>query len=325
VAATALDVLSVDSMKRELRIPGEDDQHDDLLGAQIGSAVSFVGRHLRAPLTDSVERHRCNSPGTDRPLAIRADHVQGMAAIRYWPAGRALREEPDTIAVADLGRRAQVAERFCIYPPADGWPEVEAGSLLEVDLTRSITLTARTTALRQAVILACRQLYDGYHTITATAAMYALIWPWRRLDADPPGTLTTVNPGDVAVSTPETPLTPSTPGTPIPGVPTTRYFGWSLDQTIENGDLADAETSNSNSGTLPAAPTGETLAYVWYAVPESSAHPMAVFIGTGSVFAAPVAEQSGTIDDDDGNPLLVGVTTGRQGTSIAGQAVRLMY
>ena len=323
MAATALEVLSLAAAKRELRIPGEDDQHDDLLQAQIGSAVSFVGRHLRAPLTDSVERHRCSSPGTDRPLAIRADHVQGMAAIRYWPAGRALREEPDTIAVADLGRRAQVAEWFCIYPPSAGWPEVEAGSLLEVDLTRSITLTTRTTALRHAVVLAVRQLYDGYHTITGNAAMYALIAPWRRLDADPPGTLTTVNPGDVAVGTPETPLTPSTPGTPIPGVPTTRYFGWSLDQTIETADLADAETADSNTGVLPA--TTETLAYVWYAVPESAGQPMAFFIGDGSVFAAPVTEQAGTIDDDDGNPLLVGVTTGQQGTSIAGQAARLMY
>ena len=310
-------------MKRELRIPGEDDQHDGLLEAQIGSAVSFVGRHLRAPLTDSVERHRCSSPGTDRPLAIRADHVQGMAAIRYWPAGRALREEPDTIAVADLGRRAQVAEWFCIYPPADGWPEVEAGSLLEVDLTRSITLTARTTALRQAVILACRQLYDGYHTITGTAAMYALIWPWRRLDADPPGTLTTVNPGDVAVSTPDTPLTPSTPGTPIPGVPTTRYFGWSLDQAIENDDLADAATASGNSGILPA--TTESLAYAWYAVPESAGAAVGFFLGTGAVFSAPTTVQAGTIDDDDGNALIVGVTNTRQGTSIAGQAVRLMY
>ena len=193
MAATALEVLSVDAMKRELRIPDEDQDHDDLITAQIGSAVSFVGRHLRAPLVDGVERHRCNSPGTDRPLTIRADHVQSMAAIRYWPDGRALREDPDTIAVADLGRHEQVAEWFRVYPPAAGWPEVEAGSLLEVDLTRSITLTARTTALRHAVVLACRQLYDGYHTITGTAAMYALIWPWRRLDADPPGTLVTVS------------------------------------------------------------------------------------------------------------------------------------
>ena len=249
MAATALEVLSLDSIKRELRIPGEDHEHDDLLRAQIGSAVSFVGRHLRAPLTDSAERHRCSSPGTDRPLAIRADHVQSLAPIRYWPAGRALREAPDTIAVADLGRREQVATWFCIYPPADGWPELEAGSMLEVDLTRSILLTVRTTALRHAVVLTVRQLYNGYHTITGTAAMYALIAPWRRLDADPPGTLVTVLDAAPSGDTPETPITPT------PTV-VTRYLLASTDdvfsahEVIEHSDTETALTIPA--GTIPA-------------------------------------------------------------------------
>ena len=254
MAATALEVLSLAAAKRELRIPDEDDQHDGLLQAQIGSAVSFVGRFLRAPLTDSVERHRCSSPGTDRPLAIRADHVQSLAPIRYWPAGRALREEPDTIAVADLGRRAQVAEWFCIYPPADGWPEVEAGSMLEVDLTRSITLTTRTTALQHAVILAVRQLYNGYHTITGTAAMYALIAPWRRLDADPPGTLVTVI--DEA---------PTGAGGPF-------YLLASEDSTFSQFEVVASDAQRALEIPAGTIPDGEER-YIAYGVPVTEGEP----------------------------------------------------
>ena len=192
MAASALDILSLAELKAELRIAAEESEHDSLLIGHIGAAVAFVGRFLRAPLVDSIERHRCTTPGTDRPLAIRADHVQSLSAIRYWPDGTALREEPSTIAVADLGRREQVGKWYCIYPPADGWPEAETGSMLEVDLTRSILLTPRTVALRQAVILCARALYDAEPMIKPTASMYALIFPWRRLDADPPGTLVTV-------------------------------------------------------------------------------------------------------------------------------------
>ena len=193
MAATALEVLSLDELKAELRIEDDDTSHDALLTGIISAGVSFVSRFLRAPLVDTAETHRCTRPGDDRPLAIRADAVQSMAAVRYWSDGTALREAPDgTIAVADLGRRVQVARYFCIYPPADGWPLVETESMLEVDLTRSITLTARTVALKQAVILACRAFYDAEPMIKPTAAMYALIFPWRRLDADPPGTLVTV-------------------------------------------------------------------------------------------------------------------------------------
>ena len=129
MAATATEILSLDALKRELRIAADEHDHDDLLVGQIGSAVAFVGRFLRAPLVDTAETHRCARPGDERPLALRADAVQSMSAVRYWSAGAALREAPDgTIAVADLGRRVQVGRSFCVWPPADGWPEVETGS-----------------------------------------------------------------------------------------------------------------------------------------------------------------------------------------------------
>ena len=121
--------------------------------------------------------------------------------------------------------------------------------MLEVDLTRSILLTARTTALQHAVILAVRQLYNGYHTITGTAAMYALIAPWRRLDADPPGTLVTVLDAVPSGDIPETPITPT------PTV-VTRYLLASEDDVFSTPEVIEhSETETAlqiPAGTVPA-------------------------------------------------------------------------
>ena len=193
VAATALEVLPLADLKAELRIEAGDSTHDALLTGQIGAAVSFVGRFTRAPLLNQTETHRCPRPGADQPIGLATDHVQAVAPIRYWSAGTDRRLVPDgSIALTDLGRRVQVGPRFCIWPPAGGWPEVEDGSVLEVDLTRALEITPQTQTLRQAVILCCRTLYDQEPLIKPTAAMYALIGPWRRMDADPPSTLVTV-------------------------------------------------------------------------------------------------------------------------------------
>lgn len=253
MAATALEVLPLDDLTQELRIADDASDHDALLTGIISAAVSFVSRFLRAPLVDRAETHRCNSPGADRPLALRADHVQSITPVRYWSAGTALREAPDgSIAVADLGRRVQVGKWFCVWPPADGWPEAETGSLFEVDLTRSITLTAQTLALKQAVILACRAFYDAEPMIKPTAAMFALIDPWRRMDADPPGTLVTVIDGAGATS--ETSLIPSTPVMTVH----TNYLLASEDDSFQAAEVVASGTHNDLTIPAGTVPTGET-------------------------------------------------------------------
>lgn len=248
MAATALEVLSLDYAKQQLRIEEPDHEHDDLISGLIGAAVSFVGRFLRAPLVDTTETHRCNRPGDEQPLVLRADHVQSMAAIRYWSEDRELRQPSDgSIAVADLGRRVEQGPYFCVWPPADGWPEIATDSLFEIDIVRSLRLTARTMALRDACVLAMRALYDGGELIKPTAAMYALMFPWRRLDADPPGTLVSVLDGAPSGDIPETTVdptdTPLGPSTPIV-TPHTNYLLASLDDTFS---AAEVVASGSNS------------------------------------------------------------------------------
>ena len=105
--------------------------------------------------------------------------------MRYWSPAGALRLDPDgSIPAADVGRTVQSRARFLIWPPADGWPDVLAGSALELELRRGFDPIPR--ALTQACILVTRQLYGGYHTITTTAAMWSLIHPWRSIVAPAP-------------------------------------------------------------------------------------------------------------------------------------------
>lgn len=269
MAATALDVLSLEYAKQQLRLPNTDHEHDDLIRGQIGAAVSFVGRHLRAPLVDTTETHRCIRPGDDWPLAIRTGHVRSMSAIRYWSEDRELREAPDgSISVASLGRRVEVGRNFCIWPPAAGWPTVATDSLFEIDLVRSLELTSHTQALVDACVLAVRALYDGQPLIQPTASMYALMWPWRRLDADPPGSLVTVHDGSPAPTPggdiPETPITPPTPTTP-----TTYYLLASVDSTFTAPEVIVHSTTETALA-IPAGtiPTGEQR-YIAYGRPAS--------------------------------------------------------
>ena len=189
MADNAEAVLALDDLKRELRIPLQDHEHDELILAQRDAAVSFVSVYLRAPLVDSDDVLRPLRPGdATAPLVVYAPHVQSMAPVRFWTAASSLRLDPDgEIALADLGRTVQAGARFVLWPPSAGWPDVLEGSHLEIELRRGIDPTPR--SLAQAVILAAREFHNGYHSITGTAAMYALIHPWRQLAAPPRGPL----------------------------------------------------------------------------------------------------------------------------------------
>ena len=53
--AAALLIVSLDDLKTELRIPLEIHEHDDLITAQLVSAVSYVKEHTGREITDLAE------------------------------------------------------------------------------------------------------------------------------------------------------------------------------------------------------------------------------------------------------------------------------
>ena len=182
MATNALDIVSLATMKDELRIPVAETSHDVLLTGQIAGAVSFVSRYLRSPLLDRSEVFGCSRPSySGTPIILPTVGVRSVGSIRYWTTDGSLREAPDgTIAVDTLGRLVEYSG-FVIYPPADGWPLVLDNSHIEIVVTRGIDTPP---ALRSAVVLCVRQLYDGYRDIRPTQAFYALMRPWRSYKAD---------------------------------------------------------------------------------------------------------------------------------------------
>ena len=200
MATTALEVVPLLAMRRELRIEGETNPDDDarLIG-QIGAAVSDVSLDASAPLVEQPETIAAAVPYCDRPVAFTATVVRAVTQVRYWTSGGSLRDEPDgVIAGSDLGRLQSdwpATRRNWLYPPEAGWVPVLAGSRLWLDVTRGVPFlewvdwpgappaaeaaeTAQTAyvaaaaayaaavssplhGLRQAVILRVREHYNG--------------------------------------------------------------------------------------------------------------------------------------------------------------------
>ena len=184
MADTATEVVTLDEIKAELRIDAAVSDHDALLTGHIEAAVSFVARHVDAPLVDVAETIYAPRPsGASLPVSFRVLAVKSVESVKYWTPASALRDDPDgAVAKGDLGRLVSEGRHNLLYPPADGWPEALQGSLLAVQVKRGLAIDATTKALKQAVVLCVRQFYDGYREIRPTEAFYALIAPWRRYD-----------------------------------------------------------------------------------------------------------------------------------------------
>ena len=147
MATTALKVVPLLAMRRELRIEGAINHNDDarLIG-QIGAAVSDVSLDASAPLVEQDETIEAAVPYRDRPVAFTATVVRAVTQVRYWTPGAALRDEPDG-AMADtvLGRLWSdwpASRHNRLYPPEAGWPAQLAGSRLWLDVTRGVPFPA---------------------------------------------------------------------------------------------------------------------------------------------------------------------------------------
>ena len=183
MAASALDILPLDLMRKELRIPDGVSTQDDLLERQIESAVSYCQVSLRAPLVDVTDAYRLEPAKGMGELVFAAPEMKAVIQILYWTPSGSKIDDPDGVVLpADLGRI--VKRRFdwqthSISPPATGWPETLPGTLFELTLTRGIDIDAKTAALRQAVILLVRQLYDGYRQIRSNEAFLRILQPFK--------------------------------------------------------------------------------------------------------------------------------------------------
>ena len=102
-------------------------------------------------------------------------------------------------------------------------------------------------------------------------------------------------------------------------VSTAIYAGWSADETIETADFAGAsEFTSGIDGTLPATASN---GYIWFAVP-AGATVGTVFIRGGSRDQfGHYSQQTGTVDDPDGNATDVYITNFLQLAAVFSAAV----
>ena len=184
MAATALDVLPLDLMKDELRIPPGTTSHDALLERQIESAVSYCQVSLRAPLVDEVDVYRLEPvTGMREPLIFAAPALKSLENLEYWtPTGSEIAAPNGRIGGADLGRLAFGRydwQTHGLSPTTSGWPETLPDTVFLLSAKRGIDITPETAALRSATILLVRTLYDGYRAIRSNEAFLKILQPFK--------------------------------------------------------------------------------------------------------------------------------------------------
>ncbi len=160
--ATALEVLPLETMKAELRIPVDESDHDTMLSGQIARAVAFVAQHTGLPLVDELATYSAPPPAQDCPLCIgNVRNALEVREVKYWSSAEAFRAEADEeIAVADVGRlETRNGNQLFLYPPADGWPEVPVGTCFQVKIRRGVATVPE--YLQQAAICQVRIEYNG--------------------------------------------------------------------------------------------------------------------------------------------------------------------
>ena len=171
MASSALEIVSLETMRSELELASDDDFDDDSITIAITDAVSFVAYRIGLPLIAVTETLRCYLPTMikdDVPIYFEAKAVTAVNQIGYYLTTQKQREEPTGVIAGNaLGRHVKEG-RFdidnWIFPPATNWPE-----MLEVDRTREVHIeVAREFAIddknrqiRSAVILAARDIYNG--------------------------------------------------------------------------------------------------------------------------------------------------------------------
>ena len=192
MAETALEVVSLNEFKAELRIGGTTDAsrtayaaQDAILQNHIEAAIALVSRETHLPLIDRQLTIRAvNANTSERPILLRARSIKSVTRIRYWTLTDSERSAPTgEILASDLGRLEVVdaVSDSCkfLWPPESGWPERFAFTDFLADAVVGVDLGVKTLALKQAVILAARHFYDGHREMRPTAAVNALIDPWR--------------------------------------------------------------------------------------------------------------------------------------------------
>lgn len=313
MAASALDIISLDDMKRELGIPVSVTSRDTTITGNVEAGVGYVQGLTSVPMVRSRSTWiaPCFPSDDDSPIDLPYRYVTGIESVKYWQPADSLRGLPGgTVDPDDLGAirpyRGHSHDGFLVHGPSGGWPEAHS-ERMEVHVTMRREVASVPGPLRQAAILAARDFFEGQRARPNNDAITILVEPWvtaqpEALERNRRAAAGLGRPGADAFegsAIPETPVTP-----PTPTVPTTRYFGMSLDETIVPADFANANAVHGDTGTFPANPTDAR--YPWVAVALARGEPTEFYRPPNPYNQrSALVRQAGAVHDPNGDAYIV--------------------
>ena len=162
MATNSIEIISVEQMAGQLRIPKPTDEEKVLIEMAINAGVSRVIAYTGVPLLDTAVAITVPTfiVYVNEPVALNQRHIKAIDSVKYWAAGKDLREEPgNEIAVDTLGRLESTRDgKSLIYPPAAGWPVTEA---FIFSVTVGLDITPNNEVFRFGCILAAREAHEG--------------------------------------------------------------------------------------------------------------------------------------------------------------------
>ena len=117
------------------------------------------------------------------PVVFAAPALKSLENLEYWtPAGSEIDAPNGRIDGADLGRLSFGQydwQTHALYPTTSGWPETLPATLFQLTAKRGLDITPETAALRSAVILLVRSLYDGFREMKRNSAFFQIVRPFK--------------------------------------------------------------------------------------------------------------------------------------------------
>ena len=193
MVASATEIISLQEMKQQLDFDdqGEDDTYDELVLEALEAALQTVDKLVRFDLLDQTIELEIPYPG-NAPIELRVANLHSHQetpdppTIKYWHANEVNYDETQPIA-APTGTITptwirNIKGRVLLYPPAIGWPALPTRyRRLLVTYQVGMRSSEVPVAIKQAIVLLTRKIYNREPTNGPNMVWYTLIGPYRNM------------------------------------------------------------------------------------------------------------------------------------------------
>lgn len=180
MVAYAENVLALDTLRTELRIPTGDTEHDGIIFQHRQAAIDWVEEQTNRSIIDKVFMHQTVYYYEDEPLDLGKLpdlKITDENRVRWW----GLHDDFWQPASHEngVGRIYEYAQHRYRVLPLDGkWPIAQNSRLMFVLNTGMDTVPA---AFQQAIVLWARALYNGNATLPERATVLRLLEPYMAI------------------------------------------------------------------------------------------------------------------------------------------------